>query len=180
MQTTVETKENNNQPTSGLYYHTTVGDVDIKVKVVAVGEPGEAVSVFCTRAGHHQPWDVETALQAQEVIAAIKPHFSFTDYKFIPLHGHSSTGLKIHPIHATPGANGPSRTTLEMYERIKQLIETDAETRVFVSRRGKDGIAGSGKLTEHALRREIARIIRTGGHLDTKVDSIVRLVNAAH
>lgn len=157
-----------------------VGDVDIKAKIVGVGQATEAVNIYCTRkGGSHQHWDTETELQAREVIAAIKQHLGSEHYKTIPISTHNSAGIKVSDIrhgqqHHHDSAL-PSAMTLDLFHTICQFVEYDASQRVFVARR-EGSIVSSGSLTEHALRREIARIIQSGQHLETKVSDIVRLI----
>jgi len=163
-------------------YHAVIGDVDIKAKMVAVGCPGEAVAVHCSRQGRHMPWNAEAELQAREVLSWVTARFAATDYKLIPVPAPQGIGLKIHPVKQqyTNGNGGTqaNEVTLEIFEAVKGVIEHNINgERVFLRQRGnKPG--DQGRLCDHALKREIERILRTAGHVETKVRDIVRLIGA--
>ncbi len=170
------------------YHHAVIGDVDVKIKVVAAGCPGEAVTVHCSRSGHHLPWNAESELQAREILSWVQEKFNGKEYKRIPVPTQHGIGLKVHFTHAGYPAgvstNEPDARTLEIFQTIRTLIdEKNNGERIFVRYRAtsEDGRASAkkpGSIANHAFRRELARIISSGGHVDTKVNDIVRLMNS--
>lgn len=150
-----------------IYYHAAIGDVDIKVKIVAVGCPSEAVTVQCARRGYYV-FDGETELQSREILSRIKQAFPSGEYKVIPIPTAQSIGMKIHTVRGfslVPGETPPAPETMDIFERVcSMILEWTGES------------MGRGRFTEQALKREVARIISHGGHLGTKVDDIVGLL----
>lgn len=169
------------------HYHAVVGTVDVKVKVVAPGQAGEAVSIHCSRPGAGlNPLDMETELSARQLLAEFAARASRDGFKVIPQTALTSTGIKIHAGKSSAASGMLSDTTLQIFDRVCDSLEHDSGMRSLCERSEAAPVGpsktarstiGSGSVTEHALRREIARIILSGQHVDTKVSDILRLVS---
>src|SRR5689334_17180850 len=64
------------------YFHIVVADVDVKVKIVAIGQPSESVNIFCTqRGGNRQSWESHAEEQVQNLLECIRQAFGSNDFK---------------------------------------------------------------------------------------------------
>jgi hypothetical protein len=171
------------------YFHIHVGDVDAKVKIVAVGQPSEAVSVFCTQAGYGlHAWDAGAEARAQNLLECIRQTFPSEEFKAIPLMANNCAGIKIHRAYTGysasrgKGATRPSGQSMDIFNSICQLLErlADNPEEIYHSTGRFSRNSFHNRVSEQALRNEITRILSANAQVDFKVSSLVRLMDRQH
>lgn len=171
---------------SSPYFHIVVADVDVKVKIVAIGQPSESVNIFCTqRGGNRQSWESHAEEQVQNMLECIRQAFGSDEFKAIPLMAHNCAGLKIHRIcesFAWTGkriASRPSNETMEIYALIRQILEglSDNPDALYNVSPGTTRHSFHNRVADQALRNEIARILGSSGQTEFKINSLMRLID---
>ncbi len=165
------------------YFHAVVGEVDVKVKIVAVGELSEAVNIFCTpRYRSTNGWDAQTEHCAQNLLEHLRQNFNTESYKAIPLMAHNCAGLKIHrtsrytgPVcrkakEATPG-------TMEVFDMVCKTLDSMAANpdNIHLYLGPLSRYSFHYRVSDQAVRNEIARILTSSSQIEGKVNSIMRL-----
>jgi hypothetical protein len=165
------------------YFHALVGEVDVKVKIVAVGELSEAVSIFCTpRARSANAWDAETEHCAQNLLEHLRQHFNTEVFKAIPLMAHNCAGLKIHRTSRYTGpvrrkAKEPAPETLEVFDMVCKALDGMAANPngIHLHLGPLSRYSFHYRVSDQAVRNEIARILISSSQVDSKINSIMRL-----
>lgn len=166
-------------------FHIVVADVDVKVKIVSIGQAGEAVNIFCTQTGNKRAaWDAIVEAQAQNLLEQIRQSFPAHTYKAIPLMARNCAGLKVHRIQESAWRNQPFRAnpsddTMEIYQLICEILQglSDNPKAINTEQHAKSRHSFHNSVAEQALRNEISRILAGSGQIESKVNSLMRLMD---